>query len=434
MDIKKAFEILDLEETADKKKIKIAYSKLLKKYHPEEFPVKFMEINEAYEKALEYTNNQRIDENFGENNYSEKSFGKDNENYEEYDEIFNGEQEKNLENDAQKWMQEFKIFITSPIRSLNDWKILILKYKKKLKSNFLMKSTKIKNIIFSNNNLSKITEIEKDFLILDLSESNKSENLLKIIEDYKSDDKNKKERALEKFITEYFYVKKIKISKFFFRLFNIKQKKLFPKNKILEKFYDVYYNVRYNILSESVPLNFSIINHILLGKKKTEENAFKYFHYLLSIILFFFLSIYSYTALEGLSKKIWHENWLANNAVYSGDVGIKNTVKYFINVPLREAEIVWVVSILSIMAIDILLLKLQNNFEWTNRIEIADFLILGAIIYVSGVYTVYQRMEILIIIGIAFLIIKKILFSILKFNKLKSCAKSILDTFVLILE
>ena len=59
-----AFKILEIEPTSDKKKIKVAYSKMLKKYHPEDFPEMFMRINEAYETALEYAEN-----NFSENLY-----------------------------------------------------------------------------------------------------------------------------------------------------------------------------------------------------------------------------------------------------------------------------------------------------------------------------------------------------------------------------
>ncbi|WP_455036935.1 J domain-containing protein [Leptotrichia massiliensis] len=64
MDFAEAFKILEIEPTSDKKKIKVAYSKMLKKYHPEDFPKMFMKINEAYEKALGYAEN-----NFSENLY-----------------------------------------------------------------------------------------------------------------------------------------------------------------------------------------------------------------------------------------------------------------------------------------------------------------------------------------------------------------------------
>ena len=55
MEFGEAFKILEIEPTEDKKKIKIAYSKMLKKYHPEDFPEMFMRINEAYEIVLEYS-------------------------------------------------------------------------------------------------------------------------------------------------------------------------------------------------------------------------------------------------------------------------------------------------------------------------------------------------------------------------------------------
>ena len=51
----KAFKILEIEPTEDKKKVKIAYAKMLKKYHPEDFPEMFIRINEAYEIVLEYS-------------------------------------------------------------------------------------------------------------------------------------------------------------------------------------------------------------------------------------------------------------------------------------------------------------------------------------------------------------------------------------------
>ena len=62
MNFDEAFKILEIEPTDDKKKIKIAYSKMLKKYHPEEFPEMFMRINEAYRIALEFEKSD-FDEN-----------------------------------------------------------------------------------------------------------------------------------------------------------------------------------------------------------------------------------------------------------------------------------------------------------------------------------------------------------------------------------
>jgi len=48
------WDVLGIEPTTDKRVIKRAYAKMLAKYHPEEFPEKFVEINRAYQWALTY--------------------------------------------------------------------------------------------------------------------------------------------------------------------------------------------------------------------------------------------------------------------------------------------------------------------------------------------------------------------------------------------
>lgn len=50
---KNVFAILEIEPTNDKKEIKKAYARLVKKYHPEEHPEKWKEIHDAYEIALQ---------------------------------------------------------------------------------------------------------------------------------------------------------------------------------------------------------------------------------------------------------------------------------------------------------------------------------------------------------------------------------------------
>ena len=70
LNFKEAFKILEIEPIKDKREIKIAYSKMLKKYHPEEFPDVFIQINEAYKVALEHTENEFLEnpsENAAEN-------------------------------------------------------------------------------------------------------------------------------------------------------------------------------------------------------------------------------------------------------------------------------------------------------------------------------------------------------------------------------
>ena len=56
LDLNEAFKILEIDLTTNKKLIKAAYSRILKKYHPEEFPDLFIQINEAKEKFLKILN------------------------------------------------------------------------------------------------------------------------------------------------------------------------------------------------------------------------------------------------------------------------------------------------------------------------------------------------------------------------------------------
>lgn len=51
---RRAFDILGIEVTKEKKEIKKAYAALVKKYHPEENPVEWTQIHEAYETAMKY--------------------------------------------------------------------------------------------------------------------------------------------------------------------------------------------------------------------------------------------------------------------------------------------------------------------------------------------------------------------------------------------
>ena len=83
MDWIESFRILQIEPTNDKKKIKIAYSKLLKKYNPEDYPDLFIKIQEAYETALKYSGNfSENTRNFNENNFSKNMYEEKSDEYE----------------------------------------------------------------------------------------------------------------------------------------------------------------------------------------------------------------------------------------------------------------------------------------------------------------------------------------------------------------
>lgn len=49
-----AFDVLEIEQTTNKKKIKKAYAELVKRYHPEEFPEEWKIVHDAYEAAIKW--------------------------------------------------------------------------------------------------------------------------------------------------------------------------------------------------------------------------------------------------------------------------------------------------------------------------------------------------------------------------------------------
>jgi hypothetical protein len=53
--MRSCWKVLGIEATKEKRVIKKAYSELVKKYHPEEFPNEYKEVRNAYEQAIMYT-------------------------------------------------------------------------------------------------------------------------------------------------------------------------------------------------------------------------------------------------------------------------------------------------------------------------------------------------------------------------------------------
>ncbi len=77
------WQVLEIEPTEDRVVIKKAYAALLKKYHPEEFPDKFIQIREAYSDALSgYCMPQMSQVTFE---------GSETEEYEQYEEAYDDE-------------------------------------------------------------------------------------------------------------------------------------------------------------------------------------------------------------------------------------------------------------------------------------------------------------------------------------------------------
>ena len=146
LEFREAFEILEIEPTDDKKKIKIAYSKMLKKYHPEDFPEIFMRINEAYRIALEFEKSD-FDEVKSENETTEKK----DENAEFFERVkknFEENKEKSFFGNFEDIFSEEKN--TSEFENIfsNKRIQIILRKKKNRKNQYLSGWNNSKNLFF----------------------------------------------------------------------------------------------------------------------------------------------------------------------------------------------------------------------------------------------------------------------------------------------
>jgi len=144
LDFAEAFKILEIEPTIDKKKIKVTYSKMLKKYHPEDFPEMFMRINEAYETALGYTENnfsdifdsktfEKKEDKFtekSEERLSKEKFFEKEDNKNKYEKLNIFEYLKNSMRTEDRFTEAFKILEMEPT---TDKEKIKKKYKELLK-------------------------------------------------------------------------------------------------------------------------------------------------------------------------------------------------------------------------------------------------------------------------------------------------------------
>ena len=194
MDWIESFRILQIEPTNDKKKIKIAYSKLLKKYNPEDFPDLFIKIQEAYETALKYSGNfSEHTRNFNENNFSRDKYKEKSDEY-----------EKMKDNNVDNWISEVKKLSEMKKRKLEDWLQLFKEYNENMNSEEKKEIIKklgiiyekndyieISNFFFSNGEtiykipdiLTDLTEIERKFFMENIV-LNKYRITSEIIENY----------------------------------------------------------------------------------------------------------------------------------------------------------------------------------------------------------------------------------------------------------
>ena len=372
-----AFKILEIDPTDDKKKIKIAYSEMLKKYHPEEFPEIFMKTNEAYRVALEFEkadfdevksknkmtekNNEneeffeRVKKNFEEN--KEKSFIEnfedifsDEKNESEFENIFSNknnhvnkktfeeseefsnifDEKKNLKKSISEWIERLKSLISSEKRPLTEYRKILREFhfnfdnleKKQIKEIF--QKSELYNYAWRN-----LTRIEIELLIYNLNssdeivdilgetwaDSGKNENtsLNKIAKKISSENFLENEEGYEQFIQDYF---------------NINVFKLFKKNVALYSYRDIeqvgntFKFVFYKIKNEYIEIN-NYMKILGMGYKDGLEakiTVFIMFMFLSTIITLFFLDTnvaWNITVFGGIFFTII--DWL--NIIYEKDFG-----------------------------------------------------------------------------------------------------------------
>lgn len=406
-----AFKILNIKPTNNKHKIKKAYSELLKWYHknhPEEYEKIFPKINKAYIIALEYqgwnfndskfnfmfdpynsnNNNKEKDE---EDEYSSNYFYSDNPNREK---IFN-------------WIKKLELIIRNKIRPLEKYqrlfKIFSIFEKSEKKEileilreyNILNKNIKITELeeIFLNYNLGNLEEITN--MLEEPPENIQTENLNKIKDKLKSNNKKEVENGYRKFIEDYLNIK-------FFNIFGINIIS-FQKNK---KKTGILFKIIKFIKCE-IRKDFKIINE-LIHIFNMESKKINYF---------------SEISAE-LSSFLW-----------TGFLLI--LVSKFL---VRSADNSWEflkISTIFILLFDFVNILLEKDFTWSSKATISNYIFLIInFFFIIMLFTVNEVDEIqlffqqYIFLNII-LFIKMIITSNIKYKRLKNFSKQILDIFVL---
>lgn len=427
-----AFKILEIEPTDDKKKIKIAYSKMLKKYHPEEFPEIFMKINEAYRVALKFEKFDFNEINFNKGNfrnknffeieqklekdrYEEVSFGNDIQKSEieneEFSDIFNGKYE---------WMEKnFKSLIKEIRRILNGEKVSFIYLKVFLKrfNKFSDdEKSRIRDILGLENNdfednlilkSENLFEFEKEYIISYLS-NNKNE-FWEIKELYSSKEKKDNDKALENFVERYFNVKKLNIFGFFlfWNIYCGNYKYL--DIKINKRIHNLFFNLANNFFFKRIVYSYKKIKNIFYHLEITceddigEDDAFIHtLIFLLSCLALIFICIFSLPAI-----------------INTKEIDYRNVVKSF-----ELVRIYWIVLTVTRIYLDFSLAKRGNNLNMASMLNI-QIILLGS--YLISIYFNYKIKDFLLFGILIWMLIKLIIVNRIKYLRLKNYAKKILN-------
>ena len=427
-----AFKILEIEPTDDKKKIKIAYSKMLKKYHPEDFPEMFMKINEAYRVALEFEKFDFNEINFNKGNfknknfsemeqklekdgYEEVSFGNDIQKSEieneEFSDIFNGKYEW-MEKNFKSWLKEIRRILNGEKVSFIYLKVFLKRFNKFSDD----EKSRIRDILGLENNdfednlilkSENLFEFEKEYIISCLS-NNKNE-FWEIKELYNSKEKKDNDKALENFVERYFNVKKLNIFGFFlfWNIYCGNYKYL--DIKINKKIHNLFFNLANNFFFKRIVYSYKKIKNIFYHLEITceddigEDDAFIHtLIFLLSCIALIFICIFSLPAI-----------------INTKEIDYKNVVKSF-----ELVRIYWIVLTVTRIYLDFSLAKRGNNLNMASMLNI-QIILLGS--YLISIYFNYKIKDFLLFGILIWMLIKLIIVNRIKYLRLKNYAKKILD-------
>ena len=432
MNFDEAFKILEIEPTDDKKKIKIAYSKMLKKYHPEEFPEMFMKINEAYRVALEFEKFNFDEINFNKGNfrnkiffeieqklekdgYEEVSFGNDIQKSEieneEFSDIFNGKYEW-MEKNFKSWLKEIHRILNGEKVSFIYLKVFLKRFdkfsddeKSRIRDILGLENNDFEdNLILKSENL---FEFEKEYIISYLS-NNKNE-FWEIKELYSSKEKKDNDKALENFVERYFNVKKLNIFGFFlfWNIYCGNYKYL--DIKINKRIHNLFFNLANNFFFKRIVYSYKKIKNIFYHLEITceddigEDDAFIHtLIFLLSCLALIFICIFSLPAI-----------------INTKEIDYKNVVKSF-----ELVRIYWIVLTVTRIYLDFSLAKRGNNLNMASMLNI-QIILLGS--YLISIYFNYKIKDFLLFGILIWMIIKLIIVNRIKYLRLKNYAKKILD-------
>ncbi|ASQ47691.1 hypothetical protein BCB68_01115 [Leptotrichia sp. oral taxon 498] len=432
MNFDEAFKILEIEPTDDKKKIKIAYSKMLKKYHPEEFPEMFMKTREAYQIALEFKeynfnkinfnkenfknkNFSEIEQKLEKDGYEEVSFGNDIpkseiEN-EEFSDIFNGKYEW-MEKNFKSWLKEIHRILNGEKVSFIYLKVFLKRFdkfsddeKSRIRDILGLENNDFEdNLILKSENL---FEFEKEYIISCLS-NNKNE-FWEIKELYNSKEKKDNDKALKNFVERYFNVKKLNIFGFFIFWNIYRGNYKYLDIKINKKIHNLFFDLANNLFFKRIIYSYKKIKNIFYHLEITceddigEDDAFIHtLIFLLSCLALIFICIFSLPAI-----------------INTKEIDYRNVVKSF-----ELVKIYWIVLTVTRIYLDFSLAKRGNNLNMASMLNI-QIILLGS--YLISIYFNYKIKDFLLFGILMWMIIKLIIVNRIKYLRLKNYAKKILD-------